>query len=323
MPPARLFPVKVAGKYGYIRPDTTLAIKPQFDSASDFHEGLAIVANLDPKRRDFRKGVIDPKGNIIAPLQYDQLGEYYADGRIPFSDGKKYGYLDAKGAVVIAPTFDGAWSFSEGVATVDIGKNSAVIDRAGNILFEKKTRVIGECHEGLMVCETARRFSYLDPTGATVFEVTCTAADRFSEGLASVLIKGKIGYIDKTGKMAIPPQFAQAANFHEGLAAVEIIPPGKRDFSQPQQFGYVNRKGALQIPATFPYAVDFSEGLAAIATKNHNAHGYIDKTGEIVIKPFRCETAGAFKGGLAYIQGSNEKIGYINTKGDFVWPLQK
>src|ERR1700712_440846 len=41
--PTNLYPVEVAGKYGFIKQNGSVAIAPQFDGASTFSEGLAPV----------------------------------------------------------------------------------------------------------------------------------------------------------------------------------------------------------------------------------------------------------------------------------------
>ena len=175
-----------------------------------------------------------------------------------------------------------------------------------------------------MPCEVKRHWSYLDRAGATAFELTCNGASSFSEGLASVLVKGKMGYIDKTGTTAIAPQFDQARDFSEGLAAVEVIeaPGGKRDSGTPQQFGYVDRTGSFAIPARYPFAHSFSEGLAAVQLPEGGGTAFIDRQGRTVIPPIRCNVAGPFEGGLAAVHRDNGAVGYVNTRGEFVWPVQ-
>src|SRR5207302_8401257 len=124
-------------------------------------------------------------------------------------------------------------------------------------------------------------------------------------------VKGLIGFIDKNGKMVIPPQFGQSGGFREGLAAVEVLEDGKRDWSRPQKFGFIDRGGALAIAAKYRVANNFSEGLAAVETSAGRS-GFIDKSGEMVIPPIRCELAGDFSGGVALIQRENGAVGYIN-----------
>ena len=104
-----------------------------------------------------------------------------------YIDGK-YGYTDKEGKIVIEPQYDGAGTFSEGLAKVEING----------------------------------KYGYINKRGKMVIEPQYDLAWRFSEGLASVKINGKHGYIDKRGKIVIEPQYDLAGDFREGLALVEI-----------------------------------------------------------------------------------------------------
>ena len=170
-----------------------------------------------------------------------------------------------------------------------------------------------------------KQWSYLDHTGATAFEMQCKEASEFSEGLAAILVGQRTGFIDTKGDVVIAPQFAQGCFFHEGMAAVEVFNAGKgkTDYSRPQQFGYIDREGNLVIPATFRFATDFSEGLAGVRITDAEEVAFIDQKGEIAIPPIACEAAGRFKDGLAPIQGADDEFGYINRRGEFVWPLRR
>ncbi len=61
------------GKFGYIDETGRVAIKPQFEDANPFTEGLAAVS-IGKK-----SGFIDTSGKVIIPLQYHAT--------FPFSDG--------------------------------------------------------------------------------------------------------------------------------------------------------------------------------------------------------------------------------------------
>ena len=62
------------------------------------------------------------------------LGE---DSLVVYSDGKKRGYFNMyTGEVVIKPTYDHAWVFSDGLASVDIDGCIKFIDTKGNIAFD-------------------------------------------------------------------------------------------------------------------------------------------------------------------------------------------
>jgi hypothetical protein len=56
-------------KYGYVDAKWTIAIKPQFDRALDFSEGMAAVMNKDDSGKE-RWGFIDATGKMVIPATY-------------------------------------------------------------------------------------------------------------------------------------------------------------------------------------------------------------------------------------------------------------
>jgi hypothetical protein len=89
------------GKYGFVNRQATVVIKPRFDLAGFFAEGLAPV----------------------------EIGR-------PQNGMGKWGYIDRKGKVVVKPLFDWAWEFSEGRALVAVGDKVGYIDRAGRYIWK-------------------------------------------------------------------------------------------------------------------------------------------------------------------------------------------
>lgn len=120
----------------------------------------------------------------------------------------------------------------------------------------------------------------------------------------------KYGYIDETGKMVISPRFVSANNFSEGLAVVN---------TDPDHNCVINQDGEIVInPEGYYISGDFRDGRALITVKENGKPAFIDKTGELVIKPVFYQ-AKEFSEGLAAVQlEQGGKWGYINTRGELV-----
>lgn len=299
------------------------------------------------------------------------------------------GYIDETGEVIIAPRFEHARDFSEGLAYAGAKGSGGFIDRRGRVVI-KVDFSVKDFHEGLAAAAPARGrgWGYIDRSGRSVIKPQYQFADDFSEGLAGVAVEGKYGFIDKRGEMVIPPRFVlrrggrhgelivSSGRFSEGLACVRVG----------ELYGYINAKGDFVIPPRFARAQDFSEGLAWVVTRDEETRalkkagwidksgrwvvtgvggrifspglpeflshatelhdwkyseglvpfirysgdrtlrGYMDRRGEVVIKPGEFDRAGPFVGGVARVSlrrnvgsGLDEAYGYIDRRGRFIW----
>ena len=130
--------VLVAGQWGYIRPSGELAIQPGWSQAGDFHEGLAVVhfSNAGkPSLMDLNGKTRGTIAEAVSP---------YSEGLAAARLDGKWGYMNRDGEFVIPPTFVAAGNFSCGVATVYSGASPAlqfkgVIDKHGSFIWESKT----------------------------------------------------------------------------------------------------------------------------------------------------------------------------------------
>jgi len=148
-----------------------------------------------------------------------------------FERDGSWGYIDARGSVVIEPKFPWAEKFHEGLARVQVtGQPLAYnarwgfIDKAGNIVISPE----------------------LESTGRTMSNIgSDSSGNGFHEGLAMIEFEGKHGYIDQTGKVVIAPEFTYAYPFSEGMAAVTRSSPGD------DGWGFTDKTGKWVIPPQF------------------------------------------------------------------------
>lgn len=331
-----LFSVEKDGKFGFIDRTGKIVIPVQFDSANDFHEGLALVTS------NHKTMFIDMTGKTMFAPQFDIVNSF-SEGlaavntgqkRIPnlglISDPGKWGYLDKTGKLVIPLKFTHAEDFSEGLAAVTDRDRGGFIDHTGKMIFEVPLDVTLGFHEGVVGVQLRGNIAYFDRTGKKLPIATDYGpkSNSFSEGLLPISTKGKWGFVDWAGKLVIAPRFEDAGDFSEGLAPVKISseettwcppdPSGSRS-GFTMKWGYIDHIGRLVVPAQFESAAPFSEGLAVI----HNCEQafFIDKTGKTVISGnFRY--ASSFSGGLARIETMAKDgllFGYIDKTGKIVW----
>ena len=240
--------------------------------------------------------------------------------------GRKWGFMDRNGKVVIPTQFYDVGDFFDGLARVVV--------------------LVGT--DNYKTC-------FINEAGKTVIPCNFDKAGDFSEGLAPVRVGRLWGYIDRSGKMVIEPQFQGAAEIRDGLGRIEVwnriqcsgptyttndFPTylfvihdmdfhlTSSCFAEHQRFGYVNTEGKLVIKPEFFIAEDFSQGLAAVRVEEsaESKYAFIDKSGKVVI-PGQFDQAYSFSEGLAAVEtgfraeGGKKvagKWGFIDRSGKFV-----
>ena len=330
---ARLYPITVAGKLGFIDEsgNVKFMLPEEVYTTFEFSEGLAVAGKRVPNTNG-RWGFIDENGQYVIEAKFVMVK--------PFSEGlaavvfkenqddyRAVGYIDQSGRVVIPPQFslEGGVSdrgFSEGLAAVKVYKDNVAkwgyIDKSGKFVIEAKFAAAGPFSQGRAMVGIAEpswsidyKWGFIDTKGRWIAKPQYGSAGEFSEGLAPVLMNDKVGFIDQQGQLAIKPQFdpdgaspcvrngrVAASRFSEGLAAVQLE---KNEWGK--EWGFIDRRGNWVIQPAFACAAPFSEGLALIGVREVEGawrFGYIDKTGAVVIKP-QFSAATSFVGKLARV----------------------
>ncbi len=164
----RLLPIQQDGKWGYINRAGEVVIKPRFDSAEEFSEGLAFVryANREKPLKPGETtpelvqgaGFIDESGKVVLELESPMYlgGDSFFGGLTKFwtgqaGKGNLYGYVDKSGTVKIKPQFSYAYEFTDGLAAVCLDQMCGFIDTSGEFVIAAKYRVAFPFSDGFAV----------------------------------------------------------------------------------------------------------------------------------------------------------------------------
>jgi len=228
------------------------------------------------------------------------------------------------------------------------------IDRAGNPITPMVFDWAGDFRQGRGLAELDGAMGYIDAdfreTGKWAiyprFKLR-DAGDQPAYGFFEnrALVRGDDGlwgYIGLDGDWVIEPTFAEsprdypgvpAGHFSDGLAwfqAVAMSARNKLDANDEfvrdedgkpikemhprRTVGYIDRSGEVAIKPRYEMANDFGEGLAAVRIKSHDSWGFINQQDERVISP-RFDAVGTFSEGVCAVE-INGLWGYIDRKGE-------
>jgi hypothetical protein len=193
-------------KYGYLNTKGEWAIPVQYESASGFKDGVAVVRIGD------KRGAIDTKGQFKVMANYDML-ESIGEGRLAFcSDAKtrKGGIMDTKGNVIVQPMYDDCSIFADnGLMPVCQDEKWGYIDKNGNIQLAISYRDAAPFYEGYAWILRTENSDYelIDTKGNTVLtlgenEEPITVFHNGLSQIASYSSKGTTyKYIDTKGNL--------------------------------------------------------------------------------------------------------------------------
>lgn len=205
-----------AGLCGYLDKTGQWSIKPQFESASYFSDGLALV----------------------------RVRQYYdAASKIWLND---FAFINKAGKLVFElKRYIEAHPFREGLARVSnrVG-NVSFIDTKGQSRFEMSSVSSEDFSQGRAVVQDpmTKLYGYVDQNGKWAISPKYTEAKSFADGLASVCTeRHKCGYINLEGILVVE---SGGVSFRMGLALRHLYTrtigptPDFRNI-----YGYMNRSG--------------------------------------------------------------------------------
>ena len=306
----KLIPVQSGEYFQYINTEGKIIINPQFENATVFRDGLALVETSTDE------------------------------------DEPKFGFINEEGKFVINANYKESTIFSEGLAWVVV-ENAApsIIDKKGEIKFTlqdaEEVRLFknGLAAFSMVNEEGDENWGFVDKEGEIVINPQFSKVRDFSDGLCGVRNDdGKWGFINKEGKIIINHQFDGVTYFKDGKCVVTsskkdgvIDKEGKyiinAQFSsmkvdgdlfmvkQGDKFGWCDEDGKFIINPQFSEVYPFNDNEIT-SVKSGKSYGYIDKEGEIVINP-QFDGALPFNGKLALVL-SGRKIGFIDKEGKYI-----
>ena len=265
---------------------------------------------LEPVVLGRKYGFVDKDGKLVIPPKWRCAHDFYDGLVLVENDYGKWGFIDEQGNEVIPCKWSEASEFSDGLSRVkEVWRGGeGFINKEGKIVIPCQIKKVRDFHEGMAstYSSKASRWGYIDKTGKLAIPYVWYEAHDFSDGLAYVSNETKQGYIDKTGKLVITSVWYEHDSFHNGLARVA-------DY---KHWGMIDKSGKLVIPCKWKDIGLFREGLIAVQDSN-GKWGYINKVGILVIA-CQWKDARDFNDGLAAVKDDNDKWGFIDKNGVLV-----
>lgn len=234
-------------KWGYIDKYLNLVIKPQYDYATAFHEGLALVRKgakwsyIDKIGKTVIKSFNPGTDNGLHGYKNRNHNSYFSNGISWIWNNKEDGCvgINKKGEIWLKGVSFGLWlvrdelyywpHFSNGLCPYGISANFGkslkfgFINTGGSLVIPMIYDKVYPFKDGVAMVVQDDLTGFINTKGEVVIPLTNRSFGElsFSEGLIPIKSNGLYGFLNIKNQMVITPQFKEATSFHCGLAVVK------------------------------------------------------------------------------------------------------
>lgn len=323
-----------SGKYGYIQlnrlSSITTLIPCIYESLGDYSSDSYIHATLKGK-----KGMIDSKNKIIIPFEYSNVGNpchtsngysiiwVEKDGKLGIynDDGKELQPCDIDKAYILTEYNSIELSYTDCPSTdyIYIVRNGLT----GLISGSTFETIIPCMYEYLSPIKTSKAFykangkwGIIDTSNKTIQlaiydNVEIDGSTLSEQKMPSMVFQsnmyvrnnGKVGMLKANGEDFIPVKYDSLGLYSDNMLVAKVG----------DKYGFLNEEGKESVPFAYSQAHDYSEGLAAVVDE-HGKFLFIDKLGNVAIKPKKYDRVDDFQNGTCKVY-RKDKIWEIDREG--------
>lgn len=286
-------------------------------------------------------GIIDLKGNVLIPLQYDKIDIYskdlicgtkdkrwgcftikgeqrfisdYDENRRVFEEhfivqkDDKHGLINKDGEIVIPLNYSYLDLFSnKKLLRVEKDSKWGVIDIDENIILPLEYKIFSEFDDRLKVrlISDGSKSGYINEKAEIVLSVIYDEILAYSEHYATLRKGDKYGIVDPAGNIVLPVEYDF---IHMPYDKREPFKVGKDD-----KTGFIDYKGNILLPVKYNFIRGLDDAPNYTVIEKNNQEGLVSKvTGKLIIST-KYDKIKSIKDGIV-IARLNDKYGYLNNK---------
>lgn len=323
-----------SGKYGYVQLNGTSSITTLipciYESLGKYSADSYIRATLKGK-----KGMIDSQNKIIIPFEYSKVGNpchtsngysiiwVEKDGKLGIynDDGKELQPCDIDKAYILTEYNSIELSYTDCPSTdyIYIVRNGLT----GLISGSTFETIIPCMYEYLSPVKTSKAFykangkwGIIDTSNKTIQlaiydNVEIDGSTLSEQKMPSMAFQsnmyvrnnGKVGMLKANGEDFIPVKYDSLGMYSDNMLVAKVG----------DKYGFLNEEGKETVSFVYSQAHDYSEGLAAVVDE-HGKFLFIDKLGNVAIKPKKYDRVDDFQNGTCKVY-RKDKVWEINREG--------
>lgn len=323
-----LYPYEQNDFTGFIDEKGKYVIRPMFDAATDFYEGLSVVSkndsvyfinkrNVNPFGRIysdasvFKNGIapvkqngkwffINRQGQTISRI-YDEINEL-SDNIYVVKSGDKYGALDHFGQSVLEPKFDKLGDFVNGYAYYMEKGAYGFVSRQGTV-HKAEFEWISDFNSGqIAVIKQNNKYGLINIFGKKILDAEYDQILKTDSQVFIVVANSLYGFFSSDGCFLTSVTYdfvkERSPEYYTDGTLFKLLKKNEQAFADANGRLYINF-GAYQ-EINFPHN-------DLIRVKQKNKYGYLDKKLNPVIA-YKYQQAGDFADSLAQVKTKDNNL---------------
>lgn len=285
---------------GFIDEAGKIIIKPMYDAATDFYEGLAVV-----NKNDTVFFINKNNENTLEKTFTD--AHVFKDGIAPVKQGNKWHFINRQGQE-FQKYYDEVNEISDDVYVVKIAGKYGALSRYGQTLIEPVYDKLGDFKNDYAYYSENGLYGYISKNGTKSKAEFEWISDFDTEQIALFKQNGKFGLLNSAGKKVLEPQFDLILKTSHHLYTVVLN----------NLYGFFNLKqNCFQTSVTYEFQKDkpveyYTNGRTFKLLKK-NEQALIDENGSLLVNYGACEETGFFTDGLIRLKRKG-KYGFVDKK---------
>ena len=230
-----LYPYQHGDFSGFIDAKGKFVIKPMYDAASDFYEGLSVVSKNDSVYF-INKQNVNPFGKIYS----DAL--VFKNGIAPVKQNNKWFFINRQGQS-ISRTYDEINELSDNVYVVKLGDKYGALDHFGQTILEPKFDKLGDFKNDYAYYMEKGSYGFVSRNGAVHKAEFEWISDFNGQQIAIIQQNNKYGLINVVGKKILEAECDQILKTNSSVFILI-----SNNF-----YGFFSSEGCFITPVTYDF----------------------------------------------------------------------
>lgn len=283
--------VAIGNLYGLISLSGAPLTPVEYQSIETFsYEPMILKA-----KKQGKWGLMDVKGNVLHPFEFDQLPRFYPDevGIETFKKDGKIGFINNEGKIVSSANYDSISIFDDKKYELKNDNLYGLADTAGQLIVPVEYDDISLADEqGLRVVEKNEKYGLINGAGEILLAVEYDKLGYPDDesGVRTIRKEDKYGLIDRHGSILISPEYDMLICCYAN---------GYGSIAKGNSQGVIDSSGKIYLSDDYDYEGVSPNGLLLVV--RDGLQGLANKEGQL-ITPIIYEDISQFSDDLSAVQ---------------------